>query len=149
MFVVALSSGPKIATVPIGTSRVIPASRASPRTPRWRRPTRQVFLRDQVLVLLCDEQAGLLEGVDEGRVQPCRLHVLDHHGLQVFRVGQVGEEEVVRPRLPPMLGDELLGEPPQDLPHLRRDGRGPVNGALVVLDPLEARDSQQATKLSS
>ncbi len=49
-------------------------------------PSGQVGFRDQVLVLLRDEQPGLLEGVDEGRVQARRLHVLDHHGLQVFLV---------------------------------------------------------------
>ena len=71
-------------------------------------PLGQVFLRDQVLVLLGDEQAGLLEGVDEGRVQAAAFMSSTIIVLQVFRVRHVGEEQVVRPRLPAVLGDELL-----------------------------------------
>src|SRR5262245_14514725 len=91
-----------------------------------------------MLVLLRDQQPGLLEGVDEGRVQARRLHVLDHHGLQVFGVRQVREERVVRPRLPSVPGDERLAKLHQRLPHFPRHGRGPEDGARLVLDPLEA-----------
>src|SRR5262249_9957723 len=72
------------------------------------------------------------------RVQARRFHVLNHHGLQVFGMRQLGEQGIVRPRLPPVLGNELLANLLQDLPHLRRHGRGPVDGAPLVLLPLEA-----------
>src|SRR5262249_28979790 len=97
-------------------------------------PLGEVTIGNQVLVLLRDEQARLLEGVDEGRVQSRRLHVLDHHRLQVFRVWHVGEEGVARPRLPAVPGDERLPKLLQRLPHFGRHGRGPENGARLVLD---------------
>jgi hypothetical protein len=59
------------------------------------------------VVLYRDEQAGLLEGVDEARVQSRRLHVLAHHRLQVFRVRHIGLEAVIRPA-PAVPGDERL-----------------------------------------
>ena len=62
-------------------------------------------------------------------------------------MGHVEEEQVARTRLPAVPGDEPLAKLPQGLAHFGRHRRGLVNGARLVLDPLEALGQQPATSL--
>src|SRR5262249_12370651 len=57
-------------------------------------PLLQVLSRDEVLVLLGDQQAGLLEGVDEGGVEAAAPHGLGQLMFDLFGGGGVEEEQV-------------------------------------------------------
>ena len=91
---------------------VVSGDRRVPRLP--------ILLRNQVLILLGDEQARLLEGVDEGRVEPGAFHGLGDVMFHLFQRRGLGEEPIVGTGVAAEALPELLPLRLQQRPGLRR-----------------------------
>src|SRR5262249_10886575 len=101
-------------------------------------PLGQIFVRDQMLVLLGDEESPcLLIGVDDGRVDPGFLHRLDGLEFDLLDRRQVEEDGIVWARFPTVFVDELLPLLLQNVGHLVAHRDRLVDRAGLILLPLE------------
>ncbi len=101
-------------------------------------PGLQVAFGDEVLVVLADQQARLLEGVDQGRVGPASFQGLGDLMFQLFQRRGIEEEPIVRTGL-----TALMLPQPQPLLFeqgavLGGQGEGSAELACLVLDPGKA-----------
>jgi len=113
------------------------------RTSFWREhrcvclPLVEVRIREKVLIVFRHQPAGLLEGIDDGRIDSRLLHVLDHHVFDMLGMGHVEKDLVVGAGLSPVLLDELLTLLLKKLGHLIGDRHGFEQIALTILLEIE------------